>query len=202
MTHVLNLLPKLVLVILLLCYLLYALIFLKYSNPTSSLQKKRAGVDVLGIILQSISYAAAWSFRRPRLVPLERKIPWLDIGIALATIVLAFGAVAIVASAKKALGKQWGLAARIVNGHELVTEGPYHHIRQPLYLGMSGLLLATILGVSSLFGLALAFILFSIGTILRIRVEEKLLFETFGKEFEDYSKRVPAFFPRFGGRDT
>jgi protein-S-isoprenylcysteine O-methyltransferase Ste14 len=31
---------------------------------------------------------------------------------------------------------------------------------------------------------------------IRIRSEEKLLHETFGVQFDDYARRVPAFFPR------
>jgi len=39
-------------------------------------------------------------------------------------------------------------------------------------------------------------VFFLIGNQIRIRAEEKLLRETFGSQFDDYARRVPAFFPR------
>jgi protein-S-isoprenylcysteine O-methyltransferase Ste14 len=41
-----------------------------------------------------------------------------------------------------------------------------------------------------------AVIVFLIGNRIRIRAEEKLLRETFGEQFDDYARRVPAFVPR------
>ena len=37
--------------------------------------------------------------------------------------------------------------------------------------------------------------IFLVGTLIRIRREEKLLREAFGPEFDDYSRRVPAIVP-------
>jgi protein-S-isoprenylcysteine O-methyltransferase Ste14 len=41
-----------------------------------------------------------------------------------------------------------------------------------------------------------AMVVFLIGNRIRIKAEEKLLRETFGAQFDDYARRVPAFFPR------
>jgi len=57
------------------------------------------------------------------------------------------------------------------------------------------LLVATGLAVSRWEGLAAGVALFLIGNALRIRSEEKLLREAFGAKFEEYARRVPAFFP-------
>jgi protein-S-isoprenylcysteine O-methyltransferase Ste14 len=40
-----------------------------------------------------------------------------------------------------------------------------------------------------------AIVIFLIGTFVRIRSEEKLLRATFGAQFDDYARRVPAFLP-------
>jgi len=37
--------------------------------------------------------------------------------------------------------------------------------------------------------------IFAIGTLIRVRSEEKLLSEAFGAEFEDYARRARAFIP-------
>jgi protein-S-isoprenylcysteine O-methyltransferase Ste14 len=61
---------------------------------------------------------------------------------------------------------------------------------------MFGMLVATGLVFSRWWNLLGAVIFFLIGNQIRIRAEEKLLRETFGSQFDDYARRVPAFFSR------
>ena len=61
---------------------------------------------------------------------------------------------------------------------------------------MALLFIAPVVGLSSVLGAEMACPLFAAGTTLRIRAEEKLLAETFGADYKDYRRRVPAFFPR------
>jgi protein-S-isoprenylcysteine O-methyltransferase Ste14 len=93
------------------------------------------------------------------------------------------------------LGKQWSLAARVLEGHDLITSGPYSVVRNPIYTGMFGMLLATGLAISHWIGLLIAVVIFSIGTAIRVHSEEKLLRAVFGEKFEAYSRRVPAVVP-------
>jgi protein-S-isoprenylcysteine O-methyltransferase Ste14 len=86
--------------------------------------------------------------------------------------------------------------ARILKGHELITDGPYGIVRNPIYLGMFGLMIATGLALSSGWALLSAAVVFLIGNLIRIRAEEKLLREAFGSQFVRYAERVPAFLPR------
>jgi protein-S-isoprenylcysteine O-methyltransferase Ste14 len=94
------------------------------------------------------------------------------------------------------LGKQWTYEARVIEGHELITQGPYALVRNPIYLGMFGLMVATGLAYTTWWALLVAVVIFLIGNRIRIRSEEKLLRETFGVQFDEYASRVPAFFPR------
>ena len=89
--------------------------------------------------------------------------------------VLAAGSVWLCISAIRTLGQQWSLAARVVEGHKLVTQGPYSFVRNPIYSGMLGMLLATGLAVSHWLGLLAALVLFSLGTAIRVRSEAALL---------------------------
>ncbi len=111
------------------------------------------------------------------------------------TLALAVGSVWLVASAVSALGKQWALAARLVEGHKLITTGPYRFVRNPIYTGMLGMLVATGLAMEHWTGLIVGVVLFAVGLVIRVRSEEKLLRAAFGKEFEDYAERVPAVLP-------
>ena len=47
------------------------------------------------------------------------------------------------ARAVQTLGKQWTYAARVIKGHELITQSPYGVVRNAIYLGMFGLILST-----------------------------------------------------------
>lgn len=173
-------------------------VLIVFKRPTGAVagrEKSRRPVR-LGVILQSVSYMFAWTLRRPRVNPFGGDSIGPDILIALASLAFAFGAITLVVASKKRLGKQWALAARVIEGHRLVTDGPFGRIRHPLYLAMALLLIAPVVGLSSVLGAEIACPLFVIGTSLRIRAEEKLLAETFGPEFEEYRRRVPAYFPR------
>lgn len=94
------------------------------------------------------------------------------------------------------LGKQWTYEARVIEGHELIREGPYAVVRNPIYLGMFGLMMATGLAYTTWWAGLTAVVSFLVGNQIRIHSEEKLLHETFGAEFDEYAVRVPAFFPR------
>jgi protein-S-isoprenylcysteine O-methyltransferase Ste14 len=43
--------------------------------------------------------------------------------------------------------------------------------------------------------LLIAIVVFVVGMVIRVRSEEKLLRAAFGKEFEEYARRVPAVIP-------
>jgi protein-S-isoprenylcysteine O-methyltransferase Ste14 len=183
-------------VALMVCYAVFVLIVFKRPGEAAASGEKGRRPVRLGVILQSVSYMFAWTLRRPRVNPFGGDSSGPDVLIALASLAFAFGAIALAVAAKKRLGKQWALAARVIEGHRLVTDGPFGLVRHPLYLAMALLLIAPVVGLSSVLGAEIAFPLFVLGTSLRIRAEEKLLAETFGAEFKDYRRSVPPFIPR------
>jgi protein-S-isoprenylcysteine O-methyltransferase Ste14 len=118
------------------------------------------------------------------------------VALAAAAILLAYASCWFSVRAVHTLGKQWAYAARVVKGHELVTKGPYGVVRNPIYLGMFGLILSTWLVFSRWWGGLASVVLFLIGNRIRIRTEERLLRETFGQQFDEYARRVPVFIPQ------
>jgi protein-S-isoprenylcysteine O-methyltransferase Ste14 len=166
-----------------------------FKKPPSPPDKKRDPSSIAGIVLQGISYAIVWTLRRALFTPILSFGKSLEIALAILTTILAAGSVWLCISAIRTLGRQWSLAARVVEGHELVTQGPYSVVRNPIYTGMLGMLLATGIAVSHWLGLLIALVVFSIGTAIRVRSEAALLRETFGEEFEKYARRVPAVIP-------
>jgi protein-S-isoprenylcysteine O-methyltransferase Ste14 len=188
-------LPLLVFAVVLLSWLAFAIVFLLHKKPASGPERKRESRSVIGLGLQGAGYAVIWIVHRRYFSPLAEMNRILEIVLAVFTGVLAIFSVSFVSLAVKTLGKQWSLAARVVEGHQLVTEGPYRFVRNPIYTGMLGMLLATGLAVSHWIGLLLGLVVFAIGTMIRIRSEERLLRETFSTQWDEYSRRVPAVLP-------
>ena len=84
------------------------------------------------------------------------------------------------------------LQGRILAG-ELVTDGFYCHLRNPLFFfGAIFLWLSPIMTMNLLAFNVLATTYFYIGA----RHEERSLKKEFGQEYEDYRQRVPMFLPR------
>jgi len=93
-----------------------------------------------------------------------------------------------------------------VGGTQLVTSGPYAHVRNPLYIG--NILMYLGVGIMSnalvpwLQSIALAYFIFQYAAI--VHLEEEYLRQAF-ENWENYSSRVPRFIPslkKFHGVDT
>jgi protein-S-isoprenylcysteine O-methyltransferase Ste14 len=189
--------PTLAFAVVMLSWFAFVLAFASFlrKKPPSAPDRKRERTSIVGIALQGISYAVVWSVHRQSFTPIVSLGKSFEIASALLTIALAMGSVWFVSTAVRTLGKQWSLAARVLEGHKLITSGPYSVVRNPIYTGMFGMLLATGLAISHWIGLLIAVVVFAIGTAVRVRSEEKLLRGAFGEEFEAYARRVPAVVP-------
>jgi len=190
-----NLLPKIVLGCVIATWIAFVLVFHARKKPPSAPERKRDPKSRIGIVIEMIAYAIIWpAHRRPlgTIIPLPPKLAYI---VDAATVLIAIGSVWLVRVSVRTLGKQWTYVARTVEGHELITTGPYSFVRNPIYLGMFGMLVASGLAVTWWPVFAAAIVIFIYGTVIRIRSEEKLLRETFGAKFDDYARRVPAFLP-------
>jgi protein-S-isoprenylcysteine O-methyltransferase Ste14 len=184
------------LILVFLAWFVFGAIFLLRKKPPKTEETKRVAAAKWGIALQGVGFALAGSFHRAQWWPL----PPSHLGeviLAAVTVVLAYSSCWFCLIAVRTLGKQWTYEARVIQGHELVTQGPYALVRNPIYLGMFGLMVATGLAYSSWWSLGAAIIAFLLGNRIRIRSEESLLRKTFGVQFDEYARHVPAFFPRY-----
>src|SRR5262249_30002711 len=93
------------------------------------------------------------------------------------------------------LGRMWSASPNVLqSGHELRTDGPYAVTRHPIYTGLAGMLLGTVL----LNGLGASLGLLAVGAVVlatRIPVEERLMSRTFPEEYARYRERVPRLVP-------
>jgi len=116
---------------------------------------------------------------------------WIEIpGLVLLVVSTAF-----TLWARVRLGRMWSASPDVLKAHhQLRTDGPYAVTRHPIYTGLFGMLVGTVL----LNGLGVALALLVIGGAMvatRIPVEERLMSETFPDEYASYRKRVPGFVP-------
>ena len=187
--------PTLAFSVVMLSWFAFVIAFLVRHKPPSAPESKRDRASILGIVLQGAGYAFVWSIRRAWFGPIVSVSNSVEIALAILTMALGIASVWLVSAAITTLGKQWSLGARLIEGHKLITEGPYRLVRNPIYTGMFGMLLATGLAVSHWVGLLIAIVVYGVGTIIRVRSEEKLLRGAFGAEFDSYARRVPAVIP-------
>jgi protein-S-isoprenylcysteine O-methyltransferase Ste14 len=116
--------------------------------------------------------------------------------VAIVAVLLFLAGCALITWAIRTLGKQWSFSARTVEGHQLVTRGPFAVVRNPIYASIGLVVVAAGLTVATPVRLAIALMLYLAGTFLRIRAEEELMRATFGAQWDEYRQRVPALFPR------
>ena len=79
----------------------------------------------------------------------------------------------------------------------LVVDGPYRYVRNPMLLGVFFLLLFESIFFTSI-SLFYWFIIFFVGNIIYFKTfEERELIKRFGTDYENYKNEVPMIFPKF-----
>ena len=79
--------------------------------------------------------------------------------------------------------------------HELITKGPYKYLRNPSYTGALITFIGFGFGVGNWLSTVVLLFTALITYAWRIRVEERMLLERFGRPYEDYKKRTWALIP-------
>jgi len=116
--------------------------------------------------------------------------PWARfLGLA-----ILLAATALTLWARFALGLMWSAAPAVKEGHQLRTSGPYAITRHPIYTGLLGMLLGTLLAA----GAGPWIVPFPIALILiefKIRIEERFMTAEFPEQYPRYRRRVPQLVP-------
>lgn len=124
-----------------------------------------------------------------RLLPGSQWKLWAAVGAALTLLGLLF-----TVWARAYLGRNWSGVAAVKADHELITGGPYHWVRHPIY---SGLALAFVgMAVAGGQWRGVLSIALAVGAIVqRIIVEERFMRQQFGVVYDAYAQRVRALIP-------
>jgi protein-S-isoprenylcysteine O-methyltransferase Ste14 len=115
--------------------------------------------------------------------------------LAISGSLLAVAGTALVVRSRTELGAAWSFVPRAGEGSELVTTGPYRHVRHPIYLGLA----LVAMGEALAFGSWLAALIVSLGIVptfaWRARAEEKVLRRAFGERHAVYRQRSKLIIP-------
>lgn len=112
-----------------------------------------------------------------------------------ASLVLVMTGIFVLSWARWEMREQFSGHVRIQEGHKLVQSGPYRFARHPGYLGYLLIVAGIAVGFSSLIAAAAMALLLLPGLIYRMRVEEKMLAEVFGENYQHYARRVKRLLP-------
>jgi protein-S-isoprenylcysteine O-methyltransferase Ste14 len=119
---------------------------------------------------------------------------WLE----LPGLVLLVGSTTFTLWARRSLGRMWSASPDTLQAdHELRTGGAYAITRHPIYTGLLGMLVGTVL----LNGFGGSLVLLAVGAVViatRVPVEERLMSRTFPDGYARYRERVPRLVPGLG----
>ncbi len=120
-------------------------------------------------------------------MPASLPAPWLGFEVGLVGVLFEVWA-------RRALGGNWNADPALKKGQTLTTEGPYSIVRHPIYSGIALLVIGSAIVQNSITGLCgIVFIL--VFAYIRIREEDRLMAEKFGKDYDKYRASVKAFIP-------
>jgi protein-S-isoprenylcysteine O-methyltransferase Ste14 len=131
-----------------------------------------------------------------------RSLTFVSPAVRLLGLVILLGATAFTIWARLVLGVMWSGAPTVKEHHELRTSGPYSITRHPIYTGILGMLIGSLLvawGGRWIVPFPVFLVLFEI----KIRIEERFMMGEFPVEYPRYRRRVPKLVPGlrlFSGR--
>ncbi|MBU0766831.1 isoprenylcysteine carboxylmethyltransferase family protein [Patescibacteria group bacterium] len=122
-------------------------------------------------------------------------IPWLHIVLIISgLIVFVFGTFFNIWG-RLHLGHNWANQIKIYNEHTLITDGPYHFVRHPLYASLIWMCFAGSMIYSNWLVAIFTLIVFIPMMIYRAKKEERMLTVRFN-EYQEYKEKTGMFLPR------
>lgn len=110
-------------------------------------------------------------------------------------VILTVSAIAFAIWARVTLGRNWsGVVITLKEHHTLVSSGPYHFVRHPIYTGYFFATLGTALTIGSVASLLATGIIF-LGFFMRMKKEEALMINQFPQEYPLYKTRTKKIIP-------
>lgn len=96
--------------------------------------------------------------------------------------------------ARAAIGRNWSGSVALKERHELVTRGPYAHVRHPIYSAILLMYLGTAVATGGFWAFA-GFPVVLVSFVLKLKREEDLMRRTFSDAYPAYERRVKRLVP-------
>jgi protein-S-isoprenylcysteine O-methyltransferase len=93
------------------------------------------------------------------------------------------------------LGRFFTVNVAIAEDHQLITTGPYRHVRHPSYTGSLLVFLGFGLCTLNIFSVAAIFLPITAAFLWRMRVEEEALRLAFGERYRNYASQTRRLIP-------
>ncbi|POX49358.1 isoprenylcysteine carboxylmethyltransferase family protein [Streptomyces sp. Ru72] len=123
-----------------------------------------------------------------------RHLQYWQPALALLGGLLTVASTALLLWARWVLGTMWASVPMVREHHELRTDGAYRLVRHPIYTGLLGLIVGSMLACG--FGVWTAVLPVAVPWLLRrVRIEDDLMASQFGASYDAYRARVPALVP-------
>ncbi len=159
------------------------------KSESSTAQRFASLLALLGLIA-TIVYIVNPAWIAWASLPLPDWLRWLGLIIVIA----GFG---LLQWSQNTLGANWSDAARLMEDHQMVTDGPYRRIRHPIYTSFLLILCPTILISANWLVGGLWILMMAIDINARIQTEERLLITRYGDRYRQYMGETGRVLPRF-----
>lgn len=140
---------------------------------------------LIGIL---IAYAVNPPWIRALSIPLPAWLRWAGLALGLLSLALWVWT-------QQALGAQWSAQLQLRQDHQLITTGPYTHVRHPLYTAMVGWAVGLALVTANWIFVGLAALSAAV-FFVRVPREEQMMLERFGDDYRSYMQRTGRVLPR------
>lgn len=140
------------------------------------------------ILLSAFVYILAPSWLAWAALPLSPALRWFGVGIGLGSVLLLFWV-------HRTLGRNFAAPGIIQARQTLITTGPYHWVRHPMYTTFFTISVTVAL-VAANWMIIIMCLLFGILLPSIMQTEEQTLLEKFGEEYREYMQRTGRVLPR------
>jgi protein-S-isoprenylcysteine O-methyltransferase Ste14 len=93
------------------------------------------------------------------------------------------------------LGTNWSVTLEVREEHRLVTDGIYRRVRHPMYTALFLYSIGLALALPNWIAGPMYLVTFGLLFALRVGKEERMMRETFGRDYDDYAGRTKRLIP-------
>lgn len=140
------------------------------------------------ILLSAFVYILAPSWLAWAVLSLSPALRWFGVGLGIGSVFLLFWV-------HRTLGRNFAAPGIIQARQTLITTGPYHWVRHPMYVTFFTISVTVAL-VTANWIIIIMCLLFGVLLPSVIQIEEQTLLEKFGESYRVYAERTGRFFPR------